>query len=530
MKRALALGLLVGVLLLPNVLGYQRPTVRDPGIFSYAGEQIVSGHVLYRDAWDSKGPLIFYLFALGIAIGGHSGWGVWILNWLFAASSILIGYAALRRAFGNFAAGFGAWIGLAGMFIVGGSLSTEEASLPFQFAAMYFFVRWREEENAWGYAVLIGAVAALSFLSRANNVGIHVVIALLVLYYGVAGRQWKKTVSSTLAMTLGAGLVLSIVAVYFARINALSDLIDASITYNIFYSDTKLGYRVISLVYGLQQYSPITPLLFIGVALTWLGRSATRSASPQRALIALALLDLPLEGFLSTLSGRNYSHYYVAWLPPLSIFSCALAYLLVRHREYLEGRVHQLAVRWLRWSRMVRWLDALMGLVRNPVLILQVVALLLFLNVWILRANRISLSLRANPSQAVIEYINTHTQPSDYVLMWSAEVGYNYITGRPNPSRYANQYPLYTPGYQSSAMVSELLDNLVQKRPLIIDASSTDALSPSIDDDQRKKWKPYVTKWGLLPEMDKVFAYIHAHYERVGLVGQNGWVAYKFVR
>ncbi len=536
MKRIVVFVLLIGALVLPSLPIYQLPTVRDPGIFSYAGEQILKGKTLYSDVWDHKGPLIYYLHALGIAIGGHSGWGVWILNWLFVASSIIFGYLALRRVFGERAAVFGVWACLIGLSILGGNLNIEEASLPFQFAAVYLYARWRDQDASWGYGVLIGIAAALAFLSRANNVGIHVAIAMLVFFQGIAARRWRKTALVMLSMLLGALVVFSVVAVYFARLNMLADLIDASITYNLSYSNTSAGYRVISFIYGLRRLSIVTPILFVCVILTWLFRNRVGGRSVQQALIALALVDLPIEMFLSTLSGRNYSHYYLSWLPSLSIFTSFLAYLLWNHLEYLKERFHLWALRfsdllrWSSWNRLLTWLDKMVQSLYKPAVILQGLSVLLLLNVWIVRAPRTMLFFRTNPGQPVIEFIQSNTQPNDYLLMWSAEIGYNYVTGRPSPSRYTNQYPLFTQGYQTKEMVAELLDAIAAKKPLIIDASSTDPLSPPIDDEQRSRWKPNAAKWGLLPEMDQVFAYIHAHYARVGTAGQNGWVAYKFVQ
>ena len=76
MRRALLLGVIALILILPHLQKYAIPTGRDVGIFSYIGEQVVQGKLLYRDAWDSKGPLIFYLYAFAVALGGHSGLSV----------------------------------------------------------------------------------------------------------------------------------------------------------------------------------------------------------------------------------------------------------------------------------------------------------------------------------------------------------------------------------------------------------------------------------------------------------------------
>ncbi len=44
---------------------FDKPA-RDGGFFLYAGSQILSGKIPYVDFWDSKGPAIFYINALGL--------------------------------------------------------------------------------------------------------------------------------------------------------------------------------------------------------------------------------------------------------------------------------------------------------------------------------------------------------------------------------------------------------------------------------------------------------------------------------
>jgi len=58
---------------------FDKPA-RDGGFFLYAGQQIVDGKLPYRDFWDSKGPGIFYINALGLFLGDGSRWGVWLVD------------------------------------------------------------------------------------------------------------------------------------------------------------------------------------------------------------------------------------------------------------------------------------------------------------------------------------------------------------------------------------------------------------------------------------------------------------------
>jgi len=49
---------------------------RDSGVFLYVGQAILSGHIPYRDVWDHKPPLIYYIDTAGLMLTAGSLWGV----------------------------------------------------------------------------------------------------------------------------------------------------------------------------------------------------------------------------------------------------------------------------------------------------------------------------------------------------------------------------------------------------------------------------------------------------------------------
>jgi 4-amino-4-deoxy-L-arabinose transferase-like glycosyltransferase len=532
MKRITLLALISIAIVLPNLSGYERVDGRDTGIFSYIGEKLVSGKALYRDAWDSKGPSIFYVYALGIALGNHSPWGFGLLNALFIFAASLSGEAALRRTFGRRAAEFGTWGWLAGLLILSSSLNVEMVALPFGFAAYYLYVRWQDDKGAWWYGVLIGATGAMGFLSRANNVGAQVAIGLLVLTYGVRSREWRSTLVKMLALLVGAAIPLCLVAAYFASQNTLLDMIDASLVYNLAYSNTTILLRIRSVLYGIVLLSGVSILTMTGLVFARMHGLRTRLQPDQIDLLVLGVVDLTVEVVFATLSGRDYGHYYIAWLPAIAILIGFCGFVLVKEHAFLEEQLHALGsialfkIQLLPSSFMHHLLDWASSLIRNPSYALLGLSALLVLNGMYFRYPRMLRSFMPDPNQPIVDFIETHTKPGDYVLMWSAEIGYNYLTERPSPGRYTNLYPLFTQGYQTPTMVTQLLDEIVVEKPLIIDCSSSDGLSPPIDDVQRQLWSPNVASWGLIPEMDEVFKYIHAHYQRVGVIGPNDWSVY----
>src|SRR5690349_17265741 len=90
---------------------------RDSGVFLYVGWRLLNGDIPYRDVWDHKPPLIYFIDALGLTLAPHSLWGVWFLQFIFIFFTLFFIYKLLDREFGIYAA-------LAGTIILTSGLLT----------------------------------------------------------------------------------------------------------------------------------------------------------------------------------------------------------------------------------------------------------------------------------------------------------------------------------------------------------------------------------------------------------------------
>lgn len=90
----------------------------DSGVFLYFGQQIIQGDIPYRDMWDHKGPVIYYINAIGVLIGRGSIWGLYVIEYLSLLCSLFLGYSVMRRAFGLIPAIFSSILLLFGYYYV----------------------------------------------------------------------------------------------------------------------------------------------------------------------------------------------------------------------------------------------------------------------------------------------------------------------------------------------------------------------------------------------------------------------------
>jgi hypothetical protein len=273
-------------------------------------------------------------------------------------------------------------------------------------------------------------------------------------------------------------------------------LVDSVFLYNYYYShistfDWKIlikGYNYMAFLVqlGLLGLMGVITTLF----LQW------KSDSDKARFALLMLLVFPIQLYLSILSGRRYMHYYIAWLPPLAFLT---GFLIFGIKQVLL-KVFQN----FRYNTLLHPLAAFMLIVAfglTPV-INRMPALLYLCKNIVSELHDSSPNYTATKENAHIEYILNHTQASDYVLIWGNEAFYNFITEREAPSRFVYTYAFGTPGYVSQEMADELLYSIIEKRPMIIDATAHDNTVLGI---LSEKWKRF-------PITQNIMEYIKKNY------------------
>ena len=103
----------------------------DSSVFKYIGGRMAKGDVPYRDMFDHKGPIIYFLNLIGYYIAPNRG--IWVIEFIFMFFSLLGAYK-IARMFCN--AGQSLFIVMIAMSLIfsyleGGNL-VEEYAIPFQ--------------------------------------------------------------------------------------------------------------------------------------------------------------------------------------------------------------------------------------------------------------------------------------------------------------------------------------------------------------------------------------------------------------
>jgi len=500
--------LFVALVMAPNVIA-ELPD-RDAGVFLYIGSRILEGEVPYRDIWDHKAPLIYYINALGIALTPGSEQGVWALEAIALSLSGLGLDRLLRKGFGPLPAVLGVVLFYAGLgnVLYPGNY-TEEFSLPLQIGALLLFDRseaagsrpWR-----WG---AIGLTGAATVLLRPNNAGIQLSILIYVVLESLSRGRLGRAPANSAYLGLGALLLLVPVMAYFGWARALPAMFDSVIRFNSAYVAATAKARIDSILEGFRLLAPTgLPVFTLSVwTMACLRLVVPGSRSREPRLVNLAVIGLPIELLLVGISGRSLNHYFIAWLPISAVLAARFAQQVLGPSDESELQPRS------RISPRIGWAIGL-----------AIVILILPLR----RLLPPFLNFLENGSRDAFERAADLTQyDEEYLLMWGAESTFNFLADKPAPTRYVYQYPLYTCGYVSPSMVEEFREDVASKLPLIVDSSSSNPAVPPIDVEARSVWSENSDNCALTAPMLMLLTFIGDHYELAGRMFYTGWPIYR---
>jgi len=477
------------------VLVPNHPAGRDPaedaGVLFYAAQRLLDGDAPYRDIWDHKPPGVYFVDAVGLALGRETG--VWLVQLAFLVAAALLGHRVLRREFGATAALVGslAWlVALPRLFLQYGQTSFAEFfALPLQFGALLCLKEIRTLTSA--RAVAIGMLGGAALLLKPTLVGIWIAIGLVVLF-----ERRRAALAPLIAIAAGALVPLAIVLVWAAARGVLGEMVDQALVYNRAYAAfAPISERVDAVLSGLRLTLP-SGLAVVAVG-AWLYAVLTRRLDPTP--LRIALVAFPIEVALSTW-GRGYHYYFIAWLPSMAILA---AFAVSEVQRVVPARIA--------WPALVL---AVFTMSIQPTLLVTRLAL------------TTDVARRAGSAAA---HVAANTRPSDTVLIWGSHTEVLFLADRRSPSRYVYQYaPLATRGYATPARVDEFLADLRRERPvLILDASAESFGTPPLDLAGLRAYVSPEAQYAVLPELERVVEFVLANYDRAGTEPATSWPVWR---
>lgn len=314
----------------------------DSGIYLLIGKHLASGGVLYKDLFDHKGPIIFFLNALPqLFIKGPTG--VWILEvvcmFISVALMYKLAYKVLKIKTAILVAMAYLWLTSS---LMGGGGYAEEYSNLFALVSLYILVGWVETQDQQLYryqAYGLGLCMAVVFFMKPNGAA---VIAAVILYIGVLTLYHtpRKAIGYCVYGLLGILTIVIPLLLYHYSEHTLVEMLNATLLHNLRYSKVGLEGKYWSIF--LDSSFKIWRFVLFAVIIYGFIRCQVYKDRLYAYFLALAAV---LTYISVSVGGRDF-RYYLVIAVPVVVFAliCVMKHGTVELKRLLNKRLPILVV------------------------------------------------------------------------------------------------------------------------------------------------------------------------------------------
>ncbi len=310
--------------LFPNSYGW------DSAYYRFFGASLLKGKELYTDIWDNKGPVFYFIQALGALHGTRNEkisliFPMQILSMLISIHFLnLTDTLVSKEKYRQFRFFLLTAIGLSvfsALTLYEPGNVTEEWSFPMICCSLYFFAKYAvnnpdtaAKTHPKHYSFIHGICLALIAFIRLNN-AISICSGVLIIgIYLMIRKQWKNLFENILFGFLGLLTVTLPVCLYFLLKNALGTMLYSVFVYNFQINGQRTHITLPNSIF-ITRFLPIffTCLLLPVFVLR---------AKKIRLIDAITAMIILSNGIL-LLINNIYWHYFMIYVPVL-LFSLIL--------------------------------------------------------------------------------------------------------------------------------------------------------------------------------------------------------------
>lgn len=294
----------------------------DSAFFRFVGLMICKGKTLYSEIWDNKGPVLFFLQAVGTLMGTKNA-GV-TLTFLMQSAGLFLTILFLFRA--KLAADPAEKVNavsflplLCGIAVFcklmeGGNLC-EEWSLPAIAFSLFLMVKYAanvEDQplHPRRYAFLHGICLAVAYFIRANNI-IPIFSGLAVVgIFLIYRRKWHNLFENMLFGLLGLAVISIPILLYFFTKHALGDMLYSTVFYNFKYSARRSHETFVGMEFA-YRYLPV------GIAMLIILIHVIRERRIR--LLDAMVFCIAAVNAVALWQTNKFLHYFVIFIPVLML-------------------------------------------------------------------------------------------------------------------------------------------------------------------------------------------------------------------
>lgn len=228
----------------------------DSNCFFTVGKSMLRGVIPYKDIFEQKGPLLYFLHALAALISYKTFFGVYIFEVIAAYVFLLFSYKTMCLFVDKKVICFLPILS----FVVYSSYSfrygdsAEEFCMPLIIYGLYVSLKsFKNKENiSFKDALFVGITAGAVLWVKYSMLGFYVGWIILPAILMIRTKKIKELFKLVLQIALGVLIPSIVVLIYFAINNSLSDLFTVYFYDNIFlYSNAGSSSMLLNVIEGI---------------------------------------------------------------------------------------------------------------------------------------------------------------------------------------------------------------------------------------------------------------------------------------
>jgi len=202
----------------------------DANAFMTMGRGLLNGLIPYKDLFEQKGPILYFLYAVAALINNSSFIGAYILE-LITYSIFLYYVKKTLNLFFDDKYTITSLIILSSFIVTlkpfGHGGAAEELCLPFFMYSIYSFIKYlRTGKITVKEIILNGIMAGIIAWVKYSLLGFHFVFAATLFFVDIFKKKYLRSFLNCIYFLLGMGIVTLPVILYFVKNSAVGSLID----------------------------------------------------------------------------------------------------------------------------------------------------------------------------------------------------------------------------------------------------------------------------------------------------------------
>lgn len=330
----------------------------DAEAFMTMGKGLLNGLVPYKDLFEQKGPILYFIYALANIISTKTFFGVYLIE----IGTFTIFLLLVRKTLNLF---FDDKYTIPSFMVLTFSIimlnpfghggAAEELCLPFFMYSIYSLFKYLKTGSVKKTEIILnGIMAGIVLWIKYTLLGFHFILAATYFFVELANKKYKEAFRSAIIYLFGMFIVTIPVLLYFFINDGIKELIDVYFIVNMTsYSKIVSTFEKITRAFGLLGLNLVVNipfLIFILIPLIYyLFKCPKLKVKGSKWIILISFLFMGLGTFIG---GTNY-FYYSLIIAPFMI----LGVLLI--------------------NRLLHKYDVRMNIIRSTSLLLLLITLML---------------------------------------------------------------------------------------------------------------------------------------------------------